>query len=78
VALQTTARPGHRTYPLVDRNAGVHLTHALLTRGVYEVFAYRASVVTATAAAAGLVGALGGAWQERRQALRTCPGVVSR
>jgi hypothetical protein len=39
------------------------------------VFAYGIAVVTGTAAAAGLIGALAGSWLERRRTLR---GVVSR
>jgi hypothetical protein len=42
-----------------------------------RIFAYRIAVVTAVAAAAGLVGAVGGSWLERRRAVRRS-GVVSR
>lgn len=42
-----------------------------------RIFAYRIAVVTAVAAAAGLVGALGGSWLERRRAVRRS-GAVSR
>jgi len=35
-----------------------------------RIFAYRIAVVTATAAAAGLIGAAAGSWLERRRALR--------
>ena len=35
-----------------------------------RIFAYRIAVVTATAAAAGLVGAAAGSWLERRRGLR--------
>jgi hypothetical protein len=42
------------------------------------VFAYGIAVVTATAAAAGLIGALAGTWLERRRGLRTSSGVISR
>jgi len=43
-----------------------------------RVFAYGIAVVTATAAAAGLIGALAGTWLERRRGLRTSSGVISR
>ncbi len=43
-----------------------------------RVFAYRIAVVTATALAAGVAGALAGAWVERRRAFRSGPGVASR
>jgi len=43
-----------------------------------RVFAYGITVVTATAAAAGLIGALAGTWLERRRGLRTSSRVVSR
>ena len=43
-----------------------------------RVFAYGIAVVTAAAAAAGLMGALAGSWLERRRALRTSSGMVSR
>jgi hypothetical protein len=42
-----------------------------------RVFAYGITVVTATAAAAGLIGALAGSWLERRRGLRSS-GVVPR
>lgn len=42
-----------------------------------RIFAYRIAVVTAVAAAAGFVGALGGSWLERRRAVRRS-GAVSR
>jgi hypothetical protein len=42
-----------------------------------RIFAYRVAVVTATAAAAGLLGAAAGSWLERRRGLRRS-GVVSR
>lgn len=42
-----------------------------------RIFAYRVAVVTAAAAAAGLVGAAGGSWLERRRAIRRS-GVVRR
>ena len=42
-----------------------------------RVFAYGIAVVTATAAAAGLVGALAGTWLERRRGLRTSSRVIS-
>ena len=42
-----------------------------------RIFAYRIAVVTAVAAAAGLVGALGGCWLERRRSVRRS-GAVSR
>jgi hypothetical protein len=35
-----------------------------------RIFAYRIAVVTATAAAAGLIGAAAGSWLERRRGLR--------
>jgi hypothetical protein len=41
-----------------------------------RIFAYGISVVTATAAVAGLIGALAGRWLERRRSLRS--GVVPR
>jgi hypothetical protein len=43
-----------------------------------RVFAYRIAVVTATALAAGVAGALAGAWVERRRAFRSGPGVAPR
>lgn len=43
-----------------------------------RIFAYRIAVVTATALAAGVVGALAGAWVERRRAFRSGPRVASR
>jgi len=43
-----------------------------------RVFAYGIAVVTAAPAAAGLIGALAGSWLERRRALRTSSGMVSR
>jgi len=43
-----------------------------------RVFAYGIAVVTATAAAAGLIGALAGTWLERRRGLRTSSGVIAR
>ena len=43
-----------------------------------RVFAYGVAVVSATAIAAGMVGASGAAWLERRRGLRTGPRVVSR
>lgn len=43
-----------------------------------RVFAYRIAVVTATALAAGVVGALAGGWVERRRTVRSGPRVVSR
>jgi hypothetical protein len=43
-----------------------------------RVFAYRIAVVTATALAAGVVGALGGGWVERRRAFRSGSRVASR
>ncbi len=43
-----------------------------------RVFAYGIAVVTATAASAGAVGALAGSWLERRRALRSSTGLVSR
>src|SRR5918994_7507995 len=43
-----------------------------------RVFAYGIAVVTAAAAAAGLMGALVGSWLERRRTLRTSSGIVSR
>lgn len=42
-----------------------------------RIFAYGITVVTATAAAAGLIGALAGTWLERRRGLRSS-GVVPR
>jgi hypothetical protein len=42
-----------------------------------RILAYRVSVVTAVAAAAGLVGAIAGRWLERRRATRRS-GIVSR
>jgi hypothetical protein len=42
------------------------------------VFAYGIAVVTATAAAAGGVGALAGSWLERRRAFRSSSRIVSR
>ena len=42
------------------------------------VFAYGIAVVTATAAAAGAVGALAGSWLERRRAYRSSSSVVPR
>lgn len=42
-----------------------------------RIFAYRVAVVTAAAAAAGLVGALAGSWLERRRGIRGS-GVVPR
>jgi hypothetical protein len=42
-----------------------------------RIFAYRVAVVTATAAAAGLIGAAGGSWLERRRGVRGS-GVVPR
>ena len=42
------------------------------------VFAYGIAVVTATAAAAGAVGALAGTWLERRRAYRSSSSVVPR
>ena len=42
-----------------------------------RVFAYGIAVVTMTAAAAGMVGALAGIWLERRRELRTGPRVAS-
>jgi hypothetical protein len=42
-----------------------------------RIFAYRVSVVTGVAAAAGLVGALAGRWLERRRASRSS-GIVPR
>lgn len=41
-----------------------------------RVFAYGIAVVTAAAAAAGLVGALAGSWLERRRVLRTGSSAV--
>jgi len=41
-----------------------------------RIFAYSITVATATAAAAGLVGAVAGSWLERRRSFRG-PGVVS-
>jgi hypothetical protein len=41
------------------------------------VFAYGITVVTATAAAAGTIGALAGTWLERRRSLRTRSGIAS-
>ena len=43
-----------------------------------RVFAYGIAVVTATAAVAGLIGALAGTWLERRRGLRTSSRVISR
>ena len=43
-----------------------------------RVFAYGIAVVTATAVAAGLVGAVAGTWLERRRGLRTSSRVISR
>jgi hypothetical protein len=43
-----------------------------------RVFAYGIAVVTATAAAAGLIGGVAGTWLERRRGLRTSSGVISR
>lgn len=43
-----------------------------------RVFAYGIAVVTATAAVAGLMGALAGTWLERRRGLRTSSRVISR
>jgi hypothetical protein len=43
-----------------------------------RVFAYGITVVTATAAAAGVIGALAGTWLERRRGLRTSSRVVPR
>jgi hypothetical protein len=43
-----------------------------------RVFAYGIAVITGTAAAAGLIGALAGTWLERRRGLRTSPRVISR
>lgn len=42
------------------------------------VFAYGIAVVTATAAAAGGVGALAGSWLERRRAFRSSSSVIPR
>lgn len=42
-----------------------------------RIFAYRVAVVTATAAAAGLIGALAATWFERRRAVRGS-GVIHR
>jgi hypothetical protein len=42
-----------------------------------RIFAYRITIVTATAAAAGLVGAAAGSWLERRRGIRRS-GVVPR
>jgi hypothetical protein len=42
-----------------------------------RVFAYRIAVVTATALAAGAIGALAGAWVERRRAFRSGSRVAS-
>lgn len=41
-----------------------------------RIFAYRVAVVTAAAAAAGLIGAVAGSWLERRRGIRS--GVVPR
>jgi hypothetical protein len=43
-----------------------------------RIFAYGIAVVTGTAAAAGLIGALAGSWVERRRAVRTSSRVISR
>jgi hypothetical protein len=43
-----------------------------------RVFAYGITVVTATSMVAGLVGALAAVWLERRRAVRTGSGVISR
>lgn len=43
-----------------------------------RVFAYGIAVITATAAVAGLMGALAGTWLERRRGLRTSSRVISR
>ena len=43
-----------------------------------RIFAYGIAVVTAAAAAAGLIGALAGSWLERRRTLRTSSGILSR
>ena len=43
-----------------------------------RVFAYGIAVVTATAAVAGLMGALAGTWLEWRRGLRTSSRVISR
>jgi hypothetical protein len=43
-----------------------------------RIFAYRIAVVTATAAAAGLLGAAAGSWLERRRGLRGSSRVVPR
>jgi hypothetical protein len=42
-----------------------------------RIFAYGTTVITVTAATAGLIGALTGTWLERRRGIRG-PGVVSR
>jgi CDP-diglyceride synthetase len=43
-----------------------------------RVFAYGIAVVTVTAAAAGVIGALAGSWLERRRGLRSSSGMIPR
>jgi hypothetical protein len=43
-----------------------------------RVFAYGIAVVTAAAAGAGLIGAVGAGWLERRRGLRASSGIVPR
>jgi hypothetical protein len=43
-----------------------------------RVFAYGIAVITATASAGGLLGALAGTWLERRRAVRTSSGMIPR
>jgi hypothetical protein len=60
--------------PLAAWLAGSGPVGQIFTEGV---FAYGIAVVTGSAAAAGVLGALAGAWLERRRGLRARSGIAS-